>query len=192
MNLEVWPQKSRIMPAKTPHHIPRHHHDAGKAVAPGASKSQQPSRVSKNNFSRSSVEFEEFFMMLVVTDYPRNKRRKKKTLVGRSMQKNAQPRLTNKNVSDQLRSFPRRETDCSPMKSKIRERAPPSAFTKMVWLVRQFDQQRCAARSIPCHNPQTIKLSPAPCQRPLRNIVINTLRYTRGLAVREPPNGIKT
>ena len=42
------------------------------------------------------------------------------------------------------------------------------------------------------HKPQTMKFNPAPCQSPLKNIVISKLTRTRGGWQREPPSGMKT
>ncbi len=159
MNFEVWPQKSRTTPASRPHQRPRHRGEE-RLRREGGGVSVLPC---KNSQSILKV-------CRVFIFYPRNKRRKKKTAVGRSIQKNAQPRFTRINVSSQLATFPR---------SGALGTAPPASSESGIsiqWRCLQLDQSRWPASSSPCQSPHPMKLRPAPGHNPLRNIVMSTFK----------------
>ena len=145
MNLEDWPQNRRMIPISSPHQIPRHHHDLMNAGSPGCGASLAPPRDSKNCLNQVN----RFIIQ------PSKSRRKKKHAVGKSMQKNAQPRFTVTKVIAQPRNCPAND-------------GAPADFL-------QRDHNRWVHNNIPCHNPQTTKFRPAPCQSPLKNMVISTL-----------------
>src|SRR5438045_1455911 len=90
MNFDVWPQKNKISAASSAHHRPRDQPDDS-ASKPAGGSSRQPSR-----YSQSALKCAKMFI-----SHPRNNRLKKNKPVFRSMQKNAQPRLTRTKVTIQ-------------------------------------------------------------------------------------------
>src|SRR5580692_1859166 len=82
--------------------------------------------------------------------YPMNILLRKNRAVGKSIQKKAHPRLTITNVKMPPITRPAVDGSRGPRISR---------------------HTRCPLRSIPCHNPQTTKLVPAPCHTPLTSIV---------------------
>ena len=120
------------IPSSVPHHSPRNQPDSNLS-APGGGGVSQPSRYSHNALNQVNA----------LISHPRKSRRKKNRAVGRSMQKNAQPRFTDTNVSAHATAVPNREDGPTS--------GPRTAFHAR-WIV----------NSTPCHRPQQMKLSPVP------------------------------
>src|SRR5690349_1573090 len=109
MNFEVWPQKRMMAAASRAHQRPlarlaanpRSSRDTPRsspsADSPGCS-SRLPPKYSSEDLSH---------VMVFINYHPRNRRLKKNRLVGKSMQKNAQPRLTMMKVSAQAANRPK-------------------------------------------------------------------------------------
>ncbi len=104
MNFDVWPQKRRIAPMSSPHQRPNHQ---GIDRVVGSTRLDEVRRGVRGKESRLPPRYSHRAMnhWRVFIDHPKNKRRRKNKLVGRSMQKKDQPRFTMTKVRAQLKNL---------------------------------------------------------------------------------------
>src|SRR5258706_5725397 len=134
MKFENWQQKRRIAPMSSPHQRPNRQ---GIDRVVGSPRLDEVRRGVRGKESRLPPRYSHTAMnhWRVFIDHPKNKRRTKNKLVGRSMQKKDQPRFTMMKVRAQLKNLLPTEGDRVFFGATVTPKESSAGSPGQLWMV---------------------------------------------------------